>query len=127
MRYESNLRVNFHRLPKLCTGFDVEREIQILIGLQCLFYDLYKRAVVPSLISHFVRLLCMTESWIPTINTLPDDASLLSWYLHIEQSTTALKARTHVRRLASLPTFITHLHCIGNYSSCKATRITPSK
>ena len=32
-RYESDLRVIFHRWPKLCTGFDEEREIQILKGL----------------------------------------------------------------------------------------------
>ena len=32
-RYESDLRVIFHRWSKLCTGFDVECEIQILKGL----------------------------------------------------------------------------------------------
>ena len=30
---KATLRVIFHRWPKLCTGFDVEREIQILKGL----------------------------------------------------------------------------------------------
>ena len=30
VRDESNLRVIFHVWPKLCTGFDVEREIQTL-------------------------------------------------------------------------------------------------
>jgi hypothetical protein len=33
-RYEINISVIFHRWPKLlCTGFDVEHEIQILKGL----------------------------------------------------------------------------------------------